>query len=110
MDALCWCMCLFVSVYAFLSPLLPHHSALLQDSERVHHSPDLAFHNLSFIDKIGQGRFAAVWRAKNIEAEVAVKVFPNSPLSHDSWSRECEIYSTPELEHKYILSFRYTHM
>ena len=70
-------------------------------------TPDLAFNNLSFIDKVGQGRFAAVWRAKNIEAEVAVKVFPNGQMSRESWTRECEIYKTPELEHKFILSFRY---
>ena len=73
-------------------------------------SPGLMFCNLSFIDKVGQGRFAAVWRAKNVEDEVAVKVFPNSQMSRDSWLRECEIYRTPELEHKYILSFKYVHI
>ena len=74
------------------------------------HTPNPTFQNLTFIDKVGQGRFAAVWRAKNIEAEVAVKVFPNSQLSRDSWTRECEIYNTPELEHKNILAFRFTTM
>jgi hypothetical protein len=78
----------------------------LQNLVRDSDSPDMMFRNLSFIDKIGQGRFAAVWRAKNIDAEVAVKVFPNSQLSQDSWMRECEIYRTPELEHKNVLSFR----
>ena len=66
----------------------------------------MSFQNLTFIDKVGQGRFAAVYRAKNVEAEVAVKVFPNTQLSRDSWTRECDIYTTPELEHKYILGFR----
>jgi hypothetical protein len=72
----------------------------------ISRSPDVSFQNLTFIDKVGQGRFAAVYRAKNVEAEVAVKVFPNTQLSRDSWTRECDIYTTPELEHKYILGFR----
>ena len=42
-----------------------------------------------------------------IEDEIAVKVFPNTPQCYESWSRESEIYETPELEHKYILSFRW---
>ena len=71
------------------------------------YSLDLGLSHLSFIDKIGQGRFAAVWRAKMIEDEIAVKVFPNTPQCYESWSRESEIYETPELEHKYILSFRW---
>jgi activin receptor type-2B len=77
-----------------------------EQEQLISRSPDVSFQNLTFIDKVGQGRFAAVYRAKNVEAEVAVKVFPNTQLSRESWTRECDIYTTPELEHKYILGFR----
>ena len=54
-------------------------------------------------DIIGQGRFAKVYRIQLNGQHVAIKTF-NSTFQ-DSWNREKDIYSTPELSHSNILHF-----
>ncbi len=68
--------------------------------------------NLHFIERIGQGRFASVWKAKmgsELNAEiVAVKVFSTYPRGHlESFEHELSMYQTSELQHKNILRFAY---
>ncbi len=62
---------------------------------------------------IGQGRFAKVYCAILNEQQVAIKIFNNTYQARESWTKEKEIYSTPELQHPNILHFldadRYMH-
>jgi len=55
-------------------------------------------------EKIGQGRFASVWKAVLADGRlVAVKVFQSH--GKDSWQREIDIFQTADLQHKNILLF-----
>ncbi len=81
----------------------PHEMQPMQPSS----SPVLG-QNLHFKERIGQGRFASVWRSKmgsELSTEmVAVKVFSTYPRSHlESFEHELDIYLTPGLQHKNVL-------
>ena len=54
---------------------------------------------------IGQGRFAKVYCTTLKGQQVAIKIFNNTFQARESWSKEKEIYSTPELQHPNILRF-----
>lgn len=82
-----------------------HDMVLIQSSS----SPVLGL-NLHFIERIGHGRFASVWRAKmasELSTEiVAVKVFATYPRNHlESFEHELDMYLTTELQHKNVLRY-----
>lgn len=58
--------------------------------------------DLELLDLIGQGRFARVYRARQSDREIAVKIFSQA---NASWDREREIYSTANFGHSSILGY-----
>ena len=62
-----------------------------------------AANEIVLCEKIGQGRYGAVWRGLWFDKNVAVKKFLLS--DKESWQREKEIYETSFLRHENILTY-----
>ncbi len=65
--------------------------------------------HLRLLERIGQGRFASVWKASigsgsNTEV-VAAKVFSNYARHKENFEHELSIYLTPQLQHQNILRY-----
>ena len=65
--------------------------------------PDINFTSLRLIEKIGSGRFSAVWKASLNDNLVAVKIFPEK--EKESWDTEKDIYMHPEIKHENLRNF-----
>ncbi|XP_005096480.1 activin receptor type-1 isoform X2 [Aplysia californica] len=59
--------------------------------------------HITYKERIGKGRFGAVWRGVWLDEDVAVKVFTS--LEETSWNQETEIYNTGMLRHENILGY-----
>lgn len=59
--------------------------------------------SVKLIERVGQGRFATVWKAVVNNSPVAIKQF--QIFSIESWNHEKEIYTTPFFEHDCLLHF-----
>ncbi|XP_023224669.1 activin receptor type-2A-like [Centruroides sculpturatus] len=66
-------------------------------------SPLLGSHPIQLIEVKAQGRFGSVWKARILNVNVAVKIFP--PQDKNSWFVEQEIYRLPQMKHENILTW-----
>ena len=55
------------------------------------------------MDRIGQGRFAKVWKAMREGRHVAIKVFPEDGLT--SWMHEVAMYKIDDIVHPNLLQY-----